>query len=735
MADFPGKIGRTIEESVPWWPESRQDDEMPPNVVTILFDDTGWSDFGCFGSEIRTPNIDALAAQGLRYTNFHVTPMCSPTRACFMTGRNHHNVGMRNLADTDTGFPSGRGAIHRGVPMLPELLRSSGYGTYMVGKWHLTPAHEATPAGPHGNWPTNRGFDRYYGFLSGCTDHYLPELVQDNHMIDPPVGPGYHLTEDLTDRSIAYLRDHVAFRTRTPFFLNLCFGATHAPFQVGREWIDPYVPVFEKGWDRTREDRLARQKSLGLVPDNTDLVPRNPEVPEWDSLDEDAKRLYTRLQAAFAGFLEHSDAQVGRLVTELKKLDLFHNTIIMVLSDNGASREGGVHGAINTNAPYSGMPESVADMIGRLDDIGGPAGPAHYPQGWAMAGNTPFRRYKQFVELGGVRSPLVLSWPMGIDEPGAARDQFLHVIDLAPTLTDLAGQPRAAPFDGASFKTTLNNGRAPSPRNIQHWEMFGRRAVYCDGWKAVAEHEKGEDYAADRWRLYDTRSDFSECHDLAQRYPEKLQELQNIWWQEAKANEVMPLDDRTLVDILMFRQPNGLMAQREVTFRPMQGHVPQLSMITATERSMEVTAHLPKGYAGEEGVLLSSGDAMGGYSMFVQNGELQFHHVQLGKRDTVSAALPQGTERCSLALHVAQNGSAEAYLFADGRKIAQAPVSRTAGHLSFWGIDVGRDVGIAVSDSYDVPFAFPRDRLDRVVVRFFEDIEATDLAAKLGAVE
>lgn len=734
MTGFPGRIGRTLAESTPWWPEDPAEASLPPNVVVFLFDDTGWADFGCYGSEIRTPSIDALAAGGARFNNFHVTPLCSPTRAALMTGRNHHAVGMRNLADTDTGFPSGRGVVRADVPLLPELLRARGYGTYMVGKWHLAPAHEITPAGPYANWPTSRGFDRYYGFLSGCTDQYTPELVQDNHIIDPPAVPGYHLSEDLADRAISYLRDHAAFRRTAPFLLNFCFGATHAPIQVPRRYIDPYVPVFEKGWDRTREDRLARQKALGLLPENTDLVPRNPEVPAWESLGEDARRLYTRLQAAFAGFLEHADAQIGRVVAELQRLNLFDNTVILVMCDNGASREGGPHGAVDVNAPYSGAAESVAEMIGHIEDIGGPDGPAHYPEGWAMAGNTPFRRYKQYVELGGVRSPLVMSWPLGLAAGGAVRGQFLHAIDIAPTLLDIAGRRDAAHFDGASFRAALTDAAAPSPRNVQYWEMFGRRAIYYDGWKAITEHEKGDDYAADTWRLYDLGVDFSECHDVSASHPDRLAALQDIWWQEAEANDVLPLDDRTLVDIISFRQPNGIMARDTLTLYPGQGHVPQVSMITASERSMTVTAHLRPGGAGTKGVLLSSGDDLGGYTLYLQGGELCFEHVRRRKRTVLRAPIPPSATRCGLKLEREGQGAA-IRLTADGEEIAEGTIPRISLHLSFWGLDVGRDAGRAVSPAYAAPFAIADAALERVEIAFTDAAAPGDLARRIATAE
>lgn len=411
---FGGKVGTTAAESQPWWPPRRKADPATPNMLQIIFDDTGWADFGCYGSEIDTPNIDALAGGGLRYTRFHVTPLCSPTRACLFTGRNHHHVGMRFLADVDTGFPNSRGHVATGIPTVPETLRDTGYGTYLVGKWHLTPQHEITPAGPFRHWPLARGFDRFYGFLDGCTDQYNPELFEDNHFCPPQRGADYNLTTDLADRTIAYLSDHHLFRPEAPFFLTLALGATHAPLQAPLSLIDKYVARFEKGWDRIREDRLQRQIALGLVPEGTTLTPRNPTVPAWDTLDDDERRLFVRLQAAYAAFLEHADAEIGRVLRHLESLGLRDDTLVTVISDNGASREGGRFGAVDVNGPYSGRPETVAEQIARIDQIGGPDGPAHYPEGWAMAGNTPFRRFKQSVDLGGVRAPLIVNWPRGI---------------------------------------------------------------------------------------------------------------------------------------------------------------------------------------------------------------------------------------------------------------------------------------------------------------------------------
>lgn len=735
MNSFPGKVGRTVADSKPWWPKPDQDTNLRPNVVTILFDDTGWSDFGCFGSEIKTPAIDSLASEGLRFTNFHVTPMCSPTRASLMTGRNHHSVGMRCLSDSDTGFPNSRGAIRPEIPTLADMLRKVGFATYMVGKWHLAPSVECSPAGPYKNWPLSRGFDRFYGFLGGCTDHYAPELIQDNQTIDPPLREGYHLSEDLCDKAIGYLRDHAAFRTADPFYLNFSFGATHAPIQVSRDYVESYVPTFEKGWDQTRSDRIKRQKAFGLLPENTDLVPRNPEVPEWASLDADHQKLFTRQQAAYAGFLQHADEQIGRMITELKRLGLYENTIVLIMADNGASPEGRQNGAVDINTNYSGVPESVADMIKRVDDIGGPDGPAHYPLGWAMAGNTPFRRYKQFVDLGGMRSPLVFSWPMGMDARDEIRTEFIHAIDIAPTVMDLVGDRTSEPFDGDSFRPVLVSDAAPSQRSVQYWEMFGRRAIYSDGWKAIADHQKGDDYASDVWRLYDTANDASECHDLANSHPEKLKELQDLWWVEAEANDVFPLDDRTLVDIIRFRPPHGLVSMPEVTFYAGQSHLGSHSMICGSERSFELTAHFTAPLENAEGVLAASGNELGGYTMYVKANQIVFEHVFVGRRHVFKGEISGSEKTVSVRLKHGTANDALVELSADGQQVGSGHLPETASHLSFWGLDIGRDAAQPVSRSYLAPFEFPVHLLDKVTLKFLEPVDEASLAESLETTE
>ncbi len=725
----------TTEDSVAWWPSR----EVPhtTNVLLVVFDDTGWSDFGCYGSEIATPAIDELARTGLRYTNFHVTPLCSPTRASLMTGRNHHAVGMRFLSDTDTGFPNSRGCVDSSVPMISQLLRDRGYGTYLAGKWHLAPAHEITPAGPFGNWPLARGFDRFYGFLGGCVDQYSPELVSDNHQLTPPSRDDYHLSEDLVDNALGFLYEHVTYRSGTPFFLELAFGATHAPFQAPQEYIKKYIDVFAKGWDKTREDRLARQIEIGLVPENTRLTERNPGVPSWESLSGDQRRLYAHLQAAFAGFLEHADAQLGRLMTGLKQLALSDDTLVIVLSDNGASREGGPHGAVDVNAPYSGVHQGVSEQLATVERVGTRAGPAHYPEGWGMAGNTPFRRYKQYVDLGGVRSPLVVSWPKGIAARGECRSQFAHVVDIAPTMAKLLGVDTPCHFDGASLDVTMSEPEAIAPRDAQYWEMLGHRAIWRNGWKAVTEHAAGVRFEDDRWRLYDTTADFSEAHDLAARFPERLEELKKLWWREARQNDVLPLDDRSLVQLLGLKTPVAHASRSQIVLRPNQAHVPATMLLGGSDRSLLITAVLRNRGERDEGVLFASGGSSSGYVLYVLNERLAFEHVALGERtECISEqTLPVGDCQLTCAIGRLPDRSANVRLFVNGRLVGTTLIPRTLLHLSFWGIDVGRDRAGSVSQAYKGEFPFSPSVLQSVTLNFSESFRVEDLAEEVEGVE
>lgn len=732
---FGGRLGTTFADSKPWWQPNGPRDGNPPNVLQIIFDDTGWADFGCFGSEIDTPSLDALAAQGLRYTNFHVTPLCSPTRACLMTGRNHHRVGMRFLADIDTGFPNSRGRVDPSLPMVPAQLREAGYGTYLVGKWHLAPQHEITPAGPFGNWPLARGFDRFYGFLDGCTDQFSPELFEDNHFVVAKTGPDYHLTDDLADRAITMLSDHVLYRPHDPLYMTFAPGATHAPLQAPRALIDKYMPRFDKGWDRTRADRLARQIGLGIVPAGTALTERNPGVSPWESLDTDERRLFIRQQAAYAAFLEHADAAIGRIIARLELLGLRRNTVVLVMSDNGASREGGRFGAVDVNGPYSGSREPVADQLGRIDLIGGPDGPAHYPEGWAMAGNTPFRRYKQSVDLGGVRSPLIVNWPAGIPSEGEVRTQFAHAIDIAATVVDIAGGRSGVAMDGASLRDTFASAAVPAPRSTQYWEMFGHRAIWQDGWKAVTEHAAGDDYDSDRWRLYDVATDFAENNDLADTHPERLAGMIATWWREAHSNQVLPLDDRSLVELLnSTRTPHQLVNRRRLVLRPENTHVPVSLGVTSAHRAMRLTARLSGRARGESGIIVSTGARQGGYALYVLGDALVFEHIALSRRVRIAGEISGGSR--SIGLELRRSGDQYHVMLFDGdRQIGAGAVPLAISHPSFWGLDVGSTpLGALAGGLTDCP-RFRAGVLESVSIDFLEHMTSEDMADLLAQTE
>jgi arylsulfatase len=731
--NFRGRIGRTLAESEPAWRPAPEHGNRP-NVLMVVLDDTGWSDLGCFGSPIRTPAIDSLAQGGLRYTNFHVAPLCSPTRASLLTGRNHHSVGMRFLADADTGFPNSRGHVHFGIPMFPQILRENGYGTYLVGKWHLTPLEEVTPAGPFQNWPLGRGFERFYGFLDGCTDHYAPELFEDNHQIAPPQREGYHLSEDLADHAIEYLTNHAAYRGDAPFYLHLAMGATHAPFQAPREYIDRYLQTFARGWDTERIERLERQIELRLLPGRTRLTERDEDVPPWDDLDGDARTLFTHLQAAFAGFLEHADAQIGRVLEAIGRLGRLENTIVIVMSDNGASREGGPVGAVNCNAPYSGHQQSVAEQLAQLEKLGGPEGPAHYPQGWAMAGNTPFRKYKQYVDLGGVRSPLVLSWPRGLEARGGVRHQFVHVTDIMPTLLELAGIP-APQMDGRDFSPSLEDPEAAETHSTQHWEMLGHRGIWHEGWKAVTAHVPGTDFDEEAWRLYHVPSDPSESTDLAAQNPDLLEELKRRWWKAAEEHHVLPLDDRPLVQLLELRSPRSLSTRDRVVLPAGAGHVPFSTGLTGSERSMRITAALRAREAGDEGVLYASGNIQGGYTLFILDGHLCFEHRAIGTSAAIRSdrPVPLGESSVGVELLRAPDRSATATLLIDGGPAGSAFVPLTTAHLSFWG--VGRDPVSQVSTAYTGEFPIREGVLDEVALDFLEPAPFAELAHALEHIE
>jgi len=719
IKDFQGIIGRTIKDSKPGMPEPPHPREDAPNVVIILFDDTGFSHFGCYGSSIETPNIDRLAANGLRYTNFHTTALCSPTRASLLTGRNHHSVGMRGLSNFDTGFPNCTGSVTKKAATLAEILGAQGYATFATGKWHLTPMDAASGAGPFDQWPLGRGFNRYYGFLQGETNQFYPELYYDNHPVDQPKSPeeGYHLTEDIVDKSIEFIRDQKSLVPEKPFFLYMCFGATHAPHQAPREFIEKYRGRFDEGWDKIREQWLARQKEMGIVPQNTDLAPRNPGVKPWDELTEGEKKLALALQEAFAGFLDHTDHHIGRFVDFLEEIGELDNTLLVLMSDNGASQEGGPIGVLDTFKAFNNIAEDLNESLERLDEIGGPDTNTNYPWGWAQAGNTPLKRYKQNTHGGGIRDPLIIHWPKTITDQGGIRRQYHHVTDIAPTILEVVGVDPPEEFNGVpqlpvhgislAYTFPADKAYEPTRKHIQYFEMFGHRGIWCDGWKAVAWHRQGADFDDDEWELYHVDEDFSECHNLAEERPEKLKELVDLWWAEAGKYGVLPLDDRTWQLFGGRPKPYSPRQRRRYVFYPPISHINSDAAPSIGNRSFTITAEIERADENTNGVLACYGAATSGLSFYIKDGRLAFDYNLFRNHHRVVSTeeVPVGASNVALRFERIDQRS-KATLLINDKECGTVDIPGVMRMISAQGMDIGRDAGSPITDDYEAPFPF-----------------------------
>ncbi len=726
-------VSYASSKPTPNWPAAPTPPAGAPNVLVVLFDDVGFSDFGCYGSEIRTPTIDALAETGLRYSGFHTTAMCSTTRSALLTGRNHHSVGMGCLANFDSGYPGYRGKIAKSAGTLAEMLRPHGYRNYMVGKWHVTYVPETGPTGPFDGWPLGRGFDRYYGFMDAETDQYSPELVRDNSHVQAPGSyeTGYHLTEDLATNAIQYLADHRAGKPEAPWLLWFAPGACHAPHQAPTELIDYYANVFSEGWDVVRDRRLAAQKRLGIVPEGTELPDRNDHVQPWTAHPEDHQRLFARLQGAYAAMLDHADQHIARIVRFLEDTGQIDNTIVLVLSDNGASQEGGPLGFVNAMGPFSGIPEGIDEKLARVGDIGGPDTHSNFPWGWAMASNTPLKRYKQNTHGGGIRDPLVISWPKKITAAGQVRPQFCHASDLVPTLLEAIGIEAPPtingvdqqPLEGVSFASTFGNDGATveTGKSVQYFEMFGHRGVWMDGWKAVAYHAPGTPFEADKWELYHLESDFSEVHDLAVQEPERLARMIEQWWVEAEAHDVLPLDDRFAPRFA----ENGARvhaSRKRYELWAGMGHLPGDVAPDVRSRSYKITAHVDIPDEGAEGVLVAHGDATSGYSLFIQDGHL-VHDLNIGGSHQLvrsTRPVPSGRHRLSFHMHRESPEQGTGTLLIDDEAVGSMTTKDYFRLFVSWsGLDIGFDRGTPVSQ-YQAPFRFTGS-LEKVIIDMDDD--------------
>ncbi|MBN2420256.1 MAG: arylsulfatase [Deltaproteobacteria bacterium] len=655
--NFRGTIKTHYVDSTPWWPEKKSFKDSP-NILYILLDDAGYSDIGCYGSLIDTPNIDKLAEDGLRYRDFHVNAMCSPTRASLMSGCNHHSTGMGYLANYDLGFPGLRGCVDPKYGFISETLVESGYSTFILGKWHLINDSDCTGAGPFDHWPLSRGFNKFYGFLGACTSQFYPELVCGNEYVDQPKTPdeGYHLSEDITDRAIKYIGDLKSNDPDKPFFCHLAYGALHSPHHAPKEYIDRYKGAFDFGWDKYREKVFEKQKGIGLLPEHAVLTDKDRFIEYWDSYSEDEKKVLARYMEVYAGFMTHTDHQIGRLVDYLKKIGQYDNTMIVFMTDNGASAEGTPCGLKNTY--YHFLTEKFPGPVSQdeLEDLGSEYASSHYPIGWAHASNTPLKLYKTWTHNGGVKVPLIITYPDRIKDKGGIRTQYHHVVDIYRTVLDVCGleEPevikgvKQAPRHGVSMAYTFDNPDKKSRKHVQYYEMLGNRGIWADGWKAVCDHVANPtfDFSLDEWELYHTETDFCEANNLAKSHPEKLKEMIDLWWQEAEKYGVFPMLESHM------KKQEGFHSKAILKFPPQRQRTER---IIYPEYSGGTGVRLPinpfkinvyaKYKTGDEGVLVSGGDNQGGFALYIQDNLLKAHNNWLSFEHTGTQSnteLPQG---------------------------------------------------------------------------------------------
>ncbi|MFQ6398776.1 arylsulfatase [Nocardia sp. KC 131] len=760
---FRGLVNLDIRDSIPDWGPYEQPKAPPgsPNVLYIVLDDVGFGAMGCYGGPIDTPNIDRIAANGLRYGQWHTTALCSPTRSCLLTGRNHTANGMACISEAAVGFPGANGHIPPECATLAEVLVEQGFSTAMVGKWHLCAEDEMNLASTKRNWPIGRGFERFYGFLGAETNQWYPDLVHDNHPVEQPATPeqGYHFSVDITDKALDYIGDVKAIAPDRPVFLYYAPGCAHAPHQVPREWADRYRGRFDTGYEAMREQILARQKEMGLVPADTELPPLNPigtpdtrtgpdgkPFPEldytkpWDTLSDDEKRLFARMAEVYAGFVSHCDDQIGRLLDYLEDIEELDNTIIVVVSDNGASGEGGPTGSVNENKFANGVPDDLAENLAKLDELGGTKTYNHYPNGWAMAFNTPFKMWKRYSFNGGTADPCIFSWPAGIAARGETRDQYHHAIDVVPTLLDCIGieLPDTVkgytqhPVQGVSMRYSFDAANIPTAKRTQFYSMLGTRGIWHDGWKAVTTHPAISGWGhfpEDTWELYHCQVDRSELRDLAAEEPVRLAELVGLWFHEAGANQALPLDDRAAVEIVTTPRPQLAPPRNRYVYRPGGAEVPESVAVNIRNRSYSIGALVDIPEPGAAGVLFSHGGRFGGHALYVKDNRLHYVYNFLGSEEqkiSASEDLPTG-QKLILAASFEKDGEdppgtahGVMSLYYGGRKVGAGRIKTQAGRFSLAGegLHAGRDSGESVTDDYpgSAPWAFTGGTLHRVAV-------------------
>jgi arylsulfatase len=701
-----------------------------PNVVVVMLDDVGFGASSAFGGPCQTPVAERLANGGLRYNRFHTTALCSPTRQALLTGRNHHSVGFGSITEFATSAPGYNAIRPNTAATIAETLRLNGYSTAQFGKCHEVPPWESSPVGPFDRWPTGMGFEKFYGFVGGDTHQYAPALYEGTAPVEAPDDPDYHLTEDLAARAVSWMRQQHTFVPDKPFFVYFAPGATHAPHHVPKAWADKYRGRFDEGWDALRDATIARQQELGVVPEAAELTAPNPEIPAWDDMAEDLKPVLARQMEVYAGFLEHTDAQVGKLVDGLEEMGIFDDTLfIYLIGDNGASAEGTPQGTFNEMIPLNGFNdlETPEFMASRVDEFGGPTSYNHYAVGWAHAMCTPFQWTKQVAShFGGTRNGMVVHWPGGIEASGELRHQFHHVIDIAPTILEAAGLPQPTsvngvqqkPIEGTSFAYTFDDADAADRHTTQYFEMFGNRGIYHDGWTAVTKHRTPwllgaielPDFDDDNWELYDTTNDWAQANDLAADFPDKLHELQRLWLIEAVKYNVLPLDDRTAerFNPELAGRPDLMAGRKSLRLDGTARRISENAAPNIKNRSCAVTAEVTVPDAGADGVIATQGSLFGGWSLYAKDGAVKYCYNFIGLDFSYVEApdpLVAGERQVRIEFRYDGGGAgkgADLVLFVDGNEVGRGRTERSIPYLISLDetLDVGVDAGTPVTDDY-----------------------------------
>jgi arylsulfatase len=741
--EFKGKIDKSYAKSEEWWPSSPKPPAGTPDVIIFLLDDTGFGHLGSFGGLIETPVIDGLAENGLRYNNFHTTALCSPSRASIMAGRNHHRIGLGSHSLTAMGFPGYNAFPPESGKSVAKHLQKAGFVNYAIGKWDHTPLYEVSESGPFDRWPSGEGFDHYYGYMAADADNYRSLVWRDHYPTEDWEGkPGYHYSEAMADEAIRNITSHVSVSPDKPFMMFWAPVAMHSPHQAPPEYIERYKGMFDMGWDKAREMIHKKQLEMGVIPKGTKLTERTATIPAWDSLNDEERKLYARQMEVFAAMLTHVDEQIGRVIETLEQTGQLDNTLIFVTSDNGSSGEGGLAGTFNETYVLNGLQTPFEANMEHYEGWGGPDTYAHFHAGWALAGNTPFQYFKQIVHRGGIQDALVVHWPAGIKAKGEVRDQYHHIIDIAPTILDVTGVEFLAevdgvaqmPFDGVSMRYSFDDAKAPTNHPEQYYELFGNRAIYQDGWKAATVHANRmpweinlvAPFEGDVWELYHIDEDFSESVNLADKHPDKLEELKARWEELAWENNVYPLHDDMIQRIA--KQQDRLFGDRKefVYYEPGARRIAEKASapVKGRSHSIETTLDLT---GREEGVIVACGGFTGGYTLFIKDNRVYYDYNYYNGLyySLESQPLPKG--KVHIKFNFIEDGGTtpgipggKGELYVNGEKVDDVEMPEM--HVSTFSLsetfDVGIDAGTPVTDKYKVTNHWPfTGKLDKVVVK------------------